>query len=254
MVSIEGFAHYVADQRIPGDSLAPRAPQDESVSVLTAHAARGREWRLVAVPSVQEGSWPDLRLRGTLLGVERLVDVLSGIGVDGPIDHGLLTLRDEQLSRTAPLLAEERRLFYVACTRARERLMISAVRGEDEQPSRFLDELDPDLTDAELDTARPVTRPPRALVLAELIGELRQAVCAPAGDDPPGRRERAAAQLARLAAAGVRGAHPDDWYGLAPLSTDAPLRDPTAPVPVSPLRRRTDHELSAQLGAGASWW
>lgn len=231
---IAGFAQYVADQRIPGDSLAARAPSGEAVSVLTAHASRGREWRVVAVPSVQEGSWPDLRLRGTLLGVERLVDVLAGIGVDGPIDDGLLTLRDEQLSRTAPLLAEERRLFYVACTRARERLLVSAVRGEDEQPSRFLDELDPDPTDADLDAPRPLTRPPRALVLAELVGELRRAVCAPAAESPPGRRERAAAQLARLAAAGVRGAHPDDWYGVAPLSTDEPLRDPTAPVPVSP--------------------
>ncbi|WP_414710530.1 ATP-dependent helicase, partial [Pseudonocardia sp.] len=108
--SIEGFAEYVTDQRIPGDSLAPRAPQGEAVAVLTAHAARGREWRVVAVPAVQEGSWPDLRLRGTLLGVERLVDVLDGIDSSAA------------LSRTAPLLAEERRLFYLACTRASERL------------------------------------------------------------------------------------------------------------------------------------
>ncbi|HEY1968586.1 MAG TPA: ATP-dependent DNA helicase [Pseudonocardia sp.] len=233
---IAGFTEYVADQRIPGDSLAPKAPSGEAVTVLTAHASRGRQWRVVAVPSVQEGSWPDLRLRGTLLGVERLVDVLSGIGLDGPVggDLGRIALRDQQLSRTAPLLAEERRLFYVACTRARERLMVSAVRGEDEQPSRFLDELDPTATEGEVDTPRPVTRPPRALVLAELIGELRRAVCTPEGDSPPGRRERAAVQLARLAQAGVRGAHPDDWYGLAPPSSDAPLRAPGAPVPVSP--------------------
>ena len=220
--SIEGFAEYVTDQRIPGDSLAPRAPQGEAVAVLTAHAARGREWRVVAVPAVQEGSWPDLRLRGTLLGVERLVDVLDGIDSSAA------------LSRTAPLLAEERRLFYLACTRASERLLVSAVRGEDEQPSRFLDELDPAPAAAEdePDAARAVSRPPRALVLAELVGELRRAVSDP--ECVPERRERAATQLARLAAAGVRGAHPDDWYGLAPVSADAPLRDPEKPVPVSP--------------------
>jgi RecB family exonuclease len=250
---IAGFAEYVADQRIPGDSLAPRAPQGEAVAVLTAHAARGREWRVVAVPSVQEGSWPDLRLRGTLLGVERLVDVLSGIGLDGPLPDstsGLIDdplgsgpggwkdvgteLRQQRLSRTAPLLAEERRLFYVACTRARERLLVSAVRGEDEQPSRFLDELDPEPADPDLDAPRPVTKPPRALVLAELVGELRRAVCTPAPDSPPGRRERAAEQLARLAEAGVRGAHPDEWYGLPSVSTETALRDPEQPVPVSP--------------------
>ncbi|HEX4362441.1 MAG TPA: ATP-dependent DNA helicase [Pseudonocardia sp.] len=223
--SVEGFAQYVADQRIPGDSLAPRAPQGEAVAVLTAHAARGREWRVVAVPSVQEGSWPDLRLRGTLLGVERMVDALDGLGGAAA------------LSKVAPLLAEERRLFYLACSRAGERLYVSAVRGEDEQPSRFLDELDPEPIADEPDAARPVTRPPRALVLAELVGELRRAVCAPvaAGEvEGEERRQRAAAQLARLAAAGVRGAHPNDWYGLAPMSTDEPLRDPAQPVPVSP--------------------
>jgi superfamily I DNA/RNA helicase len=35
--------------------------------VLTAHAASGQEWEVVAIPGVQEGVWPDLRLRGSLL-------------------------------------------------------------------------------------------------------------------------------------------------------------------------------------------
>ena len=217
--SVASFVEYLADQQLPGDSLAPRAPQGDAVSLLTAHAARGREWDVVAVPSVQEGSWPDLRLRGSLLGNERLVDVVSGVA-------------EPTVSRMAPLLAEERRLFYVACSRARHTLLVSAVQADDEQPSRFLDELDPmPATSAD----RPVHRPGRSLVLAELVGELRRAVCAP-GDGPEAdaRRRRAALQLARLAEAGVPGAHPDDWYGLAPVSTDAPLRSPGEVVPVSP--------------------
>lgn len=217
---IEGFAHYVADQRIPRTSLAPRAPEGQAVAVLTAHAARGREWRLVAVPAVQEGSWPDLRQRGTLLGVERLVDAVAGVGVDPGSDTGSGTNDWARLSRTAPLLAEERRLFYVACTRARDTLLVSGVRGEDEQPSRFLDELDPAPTHSD-DGARPVTRPPRALRFAELVGELRRAVCSPNDPpDDPGRRAKGAFQLARLAEAGVPGTHPDSWYGLCDLSTE----------------------------------
>ena len=216
---VAGFADYLADQQIPGDTLAPRALQGDAVAVLTAHAARGREWLVVAVPAVQEGSWPDLRLRGTLLGVERLVDTVAGLSAG------------QHASLTAPLLAEERRLFYLACTRARQTLLVSAVRGQDEQPSRFLDELDPEPVEAGQDGPRPMTQPPRALLLAELVGELRRAVCS---DAPAERRERAAAQLARLAEAGVPGAHPDDWYGLAPVSSDAPLRDPAQPVPLSP--------------------
>ncbi|MGH8920437.1 MAG: 3'-5' exonuclease, partial [Actinomycetes bacterium] len=134
-----GFCDYVADQQIAGDSLAPRSPQGEAVAVLTAHGAAGREWELVAVPGVQEGSWPDLRLRGSLLGVERLVDTIGGV-------------ESATVSRAAPLLAEERRLLLVAISRARRRLLVSAVQGEDEQPSRFLDELLDELpgTDARL--------------------------------------------------------------------------------------------------------
>ncbi len=176
------------------------------------------------MPGVQEGSWPDLRLRGSLLGNERLVDLLAGIAEP----HGA------PISRVAPLLAEERRLFYVACTRARHTLLVSAIQGEDEQPSRFLDELDP-LPAGQAD--RPVHRPGRSLVLAELVGELRRAASAPDGPDPDAsaaRRARAAAQLARLAEAGVPGAHPDDWYGASPVSSAAPLRPGGEIVPVSP--------------------
>jgi superfamily I DNA/RNA helicase/RecB family exonuclease len=227
---VAAFTEYLAEQQLPTDSLAPRAPQGESVALLTAHAARGREWDVVAVPGVQEGSWPDLRLRGSLLGNEKLVDVVAGVAEPS-----------EPVSRMAPLLAEERRLFYVACSRARHTLLVSAVQGapqgaagtgDDEQPSRFLDELDP-VPAGQAD--RPLHRPGRSLLLAELVGELRRVVCGPTEDeDSAERRRRAATQLARLAEAGVPGAHPDDWYGLAPVSSTEPLRPPGEIVPVSP--------------------
>ncbi|MGH3987296.1 MAG: ATP-dependent helicase, partial [Pseudonocardiaceae bacterium] len=201
-----GFCDYVTTQQIPGDSLAPRSPQGEAVAVLTAHAAAGREWSLVAVSGVQEGSWPDLRLRGSLLGVEHLIDTTAG-------------LESATVSRTAPLLAEERRLLLVAASRARHRLLVTAVHGEDEQPSRFLDELEG--TDASPDD-RPVTARERGLSLPELVAELRQVCCDPAEDGA--RRQDAAAGLAQLAQAGVPGAHPGSWYGLGLLSTHSPLR------------------------------
>ncbi|HEX7745949.1 MAG TPA: PD-(D/E)XK nuclease family protein, partial [Micromonosporaceae bacterium] len=50
----------------------------------------------------------------------------------------------------------------------------------------------------------------------------------------PDRRRAAAAELARLAAAGVPGAHPDDWWGLRALSDDRPLVDAGDPVRVTP--------------------
>ena len=191
---VAGFTDYLADQQLPGDSLAARAPQGEAVALLTAHAARGREWDVVAVPAVQEGSWPDLRLRGSLLGNERLVDLVAGTATPG----------GRRCPRSAPLLAEERRLFYVACTRARHTLLVSAVAGEDEQPSRFLDELDPMPADQ---ADRPVHRPGRSLVLAELVGELRRAVCEPDAADEPAaiRAARGGAPAAGRRPAGPAG-------------------------------------------------
>ncbi|MQA12254.1 MAG: AAA family ATPase [Pseudonocardiaceae bacterium] len=221
--SLAGFIEYLSSQQIAGDSLAPAAPKAGAVSLLTAHAAAGREWTVVAVPSVQEGSWPDLRQRGSLLGVERLKDMISGLD------------RDEHVSATAPLLAEERRLLLLAASRARQRLLVSAVRGADEQPSRFLDEL------AERDEAgydehgEPRLLPPapvRGLALPELVGELRRAVCDERTE--AARRQRAAAQLASLAKAGVPGAHPDSWYALPEASSSGPLIEPGELVGVSP--------------------
>ncbi|WP_225978209.1 ATP-dependent helicase [Gandjariella thermophila] len=216
---IAGFADYLSAQQIVGDSLAPTAPQGEAVALLTAHASCGREWTVVAVPGVQEGVWPDLRLRGSLLAVERMVDLLAGIDPE------------DMVSATAPLLAEERRLLLVAASRARRTLLVSAVRGEEEQPSRFLDELAG--TGADPDAAvRPLYTPPRGLVLGELVGELRRVVCDPGAE--PARRRRAARQLARLADAGVPGAHPDTWYGLPEVSSDVPLWSSDDRVGVSP--------------------
>ncbi|HST65055.1 MAG TPA: ATP-dependent DNA helicase, partial [Mycobacteriales bacterium] len=204
--------HLMA-QQIPGDTLAPKAPTGDTVRLLTAHGSKGLEWTVVAVAGVQEGSWPDLRRRGTLLGVEDLVDMAAG---------------REATESVAPLLDEERRLFYVACTRARRLLIVSGVAGEDDQPSRFLDELDPPPPGG----SRPVTAVPRALSLPALVAELRSVVSDPKQADT--RRRAAANELAGLAAAGVRGADPSVWYGLAGLSDPGPLAEAGEAVRVSP--------------------
>ncbi len=217
----EGFVEQVRGQQIPSETLAVTAPQDRAVQLMTAHAAKGLEWDVVAVAGVQEGVWPDLRVRGSLLGTEALVDLVAGRG-------------DSQPARHSARLAEERRLFYVAATRARRTLIVTAVSGEEEQPSRFLDDLDPERVDE-----RPVERVPRGLDLPSVVAELRRVVCDPAQPGP--RRRGAARQLARLAAAGVRSASPEQWYGLPDLSDGSPLHDPAEPVRVSPSKVEEFH-------------
>jgi len=247
---IETFLDHLLDQQLPADTLAAAGTRGEAVRMLTAHAAKGLEWDFVVVTGVQEGAWPDLRLRGSVLGSERLVDVAAGrdTTADGHVT-----------AQVAALLDEERRLFYVAATRARRRLLVTAVdpsttgTGGEEQPSRFLGELaGTRLSPVDLDDASDATdesdvdteveggtesgvRPAvlgRPLTLPSLVAELRTAVTDPT--TPVSRREAAAAQLARLAAAGVAGADPDEWWGLRELSDDRGLVEPGQPVRVSP--------------------
>lgn len=202
---------------IAADTLTGRAVRPDAVRLMTAHRAKGLEWRLVVIAGVQEGVWPDLRRRGSLLEADR-------IGRDGLA---------EPLSPAA-LLAEERRLFYVAATRARERLVVTAVSGEDdgEQPSRFLSELGV--------TPREVTgRPRRPLALSALIAELRATTVDPAAS--PALRRAAARRLGRLAALRdddgyplAPAAHPERWWGLREQTrAPRPVRDPERPVALS---------------------
>ncbi|WP_137724396.1 ATP-dependent helicase [Prescottella subtropica] len=231
---LSGFVDYLVEQEIPGTPRARTVAAQETVTILSAHSAAGRQWQVVAVVGVQEGLWPSLGARGTLLGTEALIDLTSGAAEPDPASP------TAYLSRTAPLLAEERRLFHVACSRARSSLLVTAVdsaSGDEELVrSRFVDDLLGTGNDTD-DEETPALQPdPRVLAMPALVAELRSVVCDPdlAGTDPD-RQRRAARQLARLAAAGVRGAHPDRWYGLADPSSNEPLwQTADGPVPMSP--------------------
>ncbi len=152
------------------------------------------------------------------------------------------------------LLAEERRLFYVAVTRARRLLVVTAAGGEDtqERPSRFLGELAGD----DIEIERVAGPGHRWLSLPALTADLRRGV-ADATRPLPVRRA-AAAQLARLAAAGVRGADPGQWYALTALSDASPVVAPGEAVRLSPSQVESFTRcglrwlLESAAGAGSS--
>ncbi|OZE20949.1 ATP-dependent DNA helicase [Rhodococcus sp. 05-2254-6] len=233
---IGGFLDYIAQQEIPTLNSHRATVRADAVTLLSAHSAAGREWELVAVAGVQEGLWPGLRSRGSLLGTDTLVDLVSG-----KVDAAAAL--DGRLSKSAPLLAEERTLFLVACSRARSTLLVTAVDSStgdaDLVRSRFVDELRGVDGGGESDLA-PGTPVPetahRVLALPMLVAELRSVVCDPiVAEQDPDKRARAARHLATLADAGVRAAHPDEWFGVAGPSTDAPLWQlGDGPVPLSP--------------------
>ncbi|MGW3626113.1 ATP-dependent helicase [Streptomyces sp. NPDC000880] len=212
------FLEEIEAQDIAADTLAGRSTRPDAVRLMTAHRSKGLEWSLVVVAGVQEGLWPDLRRRGSLLEADR-------IGRDGlaePLTPGAL-------------LAEERRLFYVAATRARDRLVVTAVKApadDGDQPSRFLTELGVEPKDV-------TGRPRRPLAVAALVAELRATTVDPQAT--PALRDAAARRLARLAALAddegqplVPAAHPYRWWGLyEPTHSRLPLRDRNQPVTLS---------------------
>lgn len=214
--SVAGFLERLRSEDLPGDTLAARAVSGESVAVLTPAAAAGAQWQLVAVAGVQEGVWPDTRVRGSLLGSGALVDVVLGRDSGGAPAAQMAVRHDET------------RLFLVAVSRSTEELLVTAVRSEDEQPSALIDLVDPRPSGE----GRPLSDVGTAPTLAGLVGELRRAVVGA----HPQRRGAAVSALARLAAAGVPGADPSGWWVLAGVSDDRPRRADGIPVAVSPSR------------------
>jgi len=327
------FVDWVRAQDLPADSLAPRGATT-GVAVLTPAGAAGRQWAEVVVVGVQDGVWPDLRLRDSLLGAQELVDIVADrVATPTPSrsrapsnnpprsssvkpqdagtrakDEATGSSQDDsptasvpdlvalglvgeqpQLRRTlaetsrpgrpsarptadvpaaarpsagqgsgghpsaersqaeqmrsaqarAAVLADELRSFTVACSRASDRLLVTAVADQDTAPSLLVDLIRPPCPDGPDD--RLATAPaPHDLrgVVARLRARL-EAACAQGRTDPS-----AARLLARLAAAGVPGAHPRQWQGLRAPSCDTPLWRDDELVPLSPSRLDAAHRCA----------
>lgn len=221
------FVDWLLSQDLPADSLAA-ASRAAGVSVLTPAGAAGGAWEVVAVVGVQDGVWPDLRLRDSMLGAQTLVDLLAGRTSDGPDDERARAAR-------AAVLADELRAFALACSRARTHLVVTAVDDQDATPSPFVDLVQPGGDEGAPDPRR--TSAPAPLDLRGLVARLRATLERSAAAGAPDAA--AARTLARLAAHGVPGADPAQWFGLADPSSDAPLWGPDEKVPVSPSRLET---------------
>ncbi|WP_162850878.1 ATP-dependent helicase [Amnibacterium kyonggiense] len=207
-----GFISARLEADVAEDSLAPRGLRD-GVLVTTPVGVAGLEFDTVVVAGLQDGVWPNLRPRGSLLGLGDLVARLDGRGAPAsPVDERRAVLSDEL------------RLFALAASRARSVLLLAAIANDDEAPSVLLGLADGPAPDGTA-TAPNALRP--------LVGLLRRT--AVTGGEA--ERAEAASALARLARAEVPGAAPSGWWGLAAPSTTEPLvPDPEQPVRVSPSK------------------
>ena len=119
--SVSGFLENAA-LMTPQDA---RKNSEDVVTLMTLHMAKGLEFPFVFIAGVEEGLLPMVRVGSSVFGAEQ-------------------SAQDEQVRASE----EERRLFYVGATRAKERLFLLMVRRrlrfgkyEVSIPSRFLDEI-----------------------------------------------------------------------------------------------------------------
>ncbi|MFD6444559.1 ATP-dependent helicase [Promicromonospora sp. NPDC060204] len=230
---VGAFVDYLASQDLPADSLAASAQGTGAVEALTPPGAAGREWDVVVVAGVQDGVWPDLRLRDSLLGSQALVELIAGRSEDGRV-VGAEARRQ--------VLTDELRAFAVAVSRPRRRLLVTAVEDTEESPSVFCDLVSPrdDGGDGP-DPRRVPVGPPLDLrgVVAAARSELVRTSASAGAETGPPPAAPAAALLADLAAAGVAEADPSTWYGVAGVSSEVPLWGAQDTVTVSPSKVET---------------
>ncbi|WP_181408375.1 PD-(D/E)XK nuclease family protein [Schumannella sp. 10F1B-5-1] len=239
----EAFLASVLDADIPEDTLAPRT-SGEAVLVTTPSGAVGIEVDTVVVAGLQDGQWPNLRPRGSLLRAGELGDAIARLDAFGQVGGASSAATEPAPSSAATavpaagviderraVLADELRMFALAVSRASRRVVLAAVAGDDEVPSPFHGFARRVAGDALVEPDGDAV----PLDLRGMTGRLRRALTQPGA--APEQRRSAAGALARLAAAEVPGADPATWHGLLAASTDAPLHDlgdPEVRVPVSP--------------------
>jgi superfamily I DNA/RNA helicase/RecB family exonuclease len=199
---------------LPEDTLALNDSFVRRVTLATPSGLIGRRFKVVALPNLIEGVWPNLRPRSSLLGAN-LLDALQ----TGRIDSVANVSKSE--------LPDELRLLYKAIGASSEKVLVSATDSEDEQISQFIGLINGEIPERENYSGTQLT-------LRGLAGSLRRTL---ARSNSLAELDSAALGLARLASAGIAGAHPDSWYGMLALSTQEPLvhlEDPDAQVWLRP--------------------
>ena len=169
--TLTGFLEWLdaAEEHEDAMSAPEVEPSPGAVQLLTVHAAKGLEWDVVAVPGMDEQVFPsytsavkdDLRVAETgWMGSTSTfpfplradagdlppftVGDLDPAATDKPLLTETISAYKEALGRQS--LREERRLAYVAFTRARHELLLtgshlSKTASKPRRPSRFLTEL-----------------------------------------------------------------------------------------------------------------
>ena len=202
------FASELLAGSVPIDTISRVGVRPGGVEVLTPAQAMGRHWQVVVLAGLQDGAWPNLRLRDRILRADLLADVGAGrvaVGEDGREE-----LIDSTRSARRAVLDDEYRLFVAALTRARCVVHAGAVRSEDAAPSVFFDLVARLAGTPRENDIVPVDQVDAPLSLSGHIADLRARAASP---DNPADAQLAATLLALMAREDVLSAQPQRWLG-----------------------------------------
>lgn len=202
------FAEELLGGSVPIDTISRVGQRPEGVEVLTPAQAVGRHWEVVAVVGLQDGAWPNMRLRDRILRADLLADVGAGRTTTDP--EGNEALIDSTRAARKSVLDEEYRLLVAALSRATRFIHAGAVRNEHQAPSAFFDLVATHAGTPRTGGVVPLDEVPAPLSLSGHIAALRQDAARADGSE---RAASAVRLLALLAREGVRAAHPDRWMG-----------------------------------------
>lgn len=209
------FLDELEAQQVASDSVAALGARPQGVSVLTVAACAGRQWEFVAVLGIDDGVWPNLRLRDSLTQTGLLTDIVSQRIADTVNLSSLTASLDPQAlaQARAQICSDEMRLLVAAMSRANSQLWLGAVNGGEQGPSSFFNYLS-------RQSGIPVEpiQPGGAYTLRGLVATLRRQLMLDLKHNDGAGAPQIAALLAALAQRGVPGADPRSWLGIAGAS------------------------------------
>ena len=187
--TLEDYLEAISRADFGADPWLPPERSGAGVEILSFHAAKGREWEIVAVCGAVEGAIPKGR---------RAQGLFDPYFLD---EAGAL----ERLERNE---AEDRRVFYVALTRARRRCILTTSPGPSRKgtPSRYVAELLDAMPEVDKDAGGA------PLTFSEAAAAARRVLADPEAAAP--RRLAALAAIKEICDAdpACTAAQPHEWW------------------------------------------